>query len=77
VPGPAAGTAMTAAYVQAVGRIAYIWGYAMVNAHNRRVAFSEAPEPVLVGGILPFAPVGYNAMLTSYIQPSEDIHRLS
>ena len=71
VPGPAAGTAMTAAYVQAVGRIAYIWGYAMVNSHNRRVAFSEAPEPVLVGGILPFAPVGYNAMLTNYIKPEQ------
>ena len=44
VPGPAAGNKMTTAYVQAVGRIAYIWGYAMVNSHNRRVAFAEAPR---------------------------------
>jgi hypothetical protein len=26
VPGPAAGTAMTTAYVQSVGRMAYLWG---------------------------------------------------
>jgi hypothetical protein len=71
VPGPAAGNTMTTAYVQAVGRMAYIWGYAMVNSHNRRVAFSKAPEPVLVGGVLPFAPVGYNAMLTNYISPNQ------
>jgi hypothetical protein len=71
VPGPPPGTAMTKEYVQMVGRMAYLWGYPMVNSHNRRVAFSKAPEPCLVGGILPFAPVGYNAMLTNYIAPSE------
>jgi hypothetical protein len=71
VPGPQPGTAMTKEYVQMVGRMAYLWGYPMVNAHNRRVAFSKAPEPCLVGGVLPFAPVGYNAMLTNYIAPSE------
>jgi len=71
VPGPASGNAMTKAYVEMVGRMAYVWGYPMVNSHNRRVAFSKAPEPVLVGGVLPFAPVGYNAMLTSYIAPDQ------
>ena len=71
VPGPASGTLMTKEYVQMVGRMAYVWGYPLVNSHNRRVAFSEAPEPCLVGGILPFAPVGYNAMLTGYISPEE------
>jgi hypothetical protein len=40
VPGPAAGTAMTKEYVQMVGRMAYMWGYAMVNSHNRRAAFA-------------------------------------
>jgi hypothetical protein len=53
VPGPAAGNKMTKEYVQMVGRMAYLWGYPMVNAHNRRVAFSTAPKPVLVGGVLP------------------------
>jgi len=71
VPGPASGNVMTKAYVEMVGRMAYVWGYPMVNSHNRRVAFSKAPEPVLVGGVLPFAPVGYNAMLTSYIAPDQ------
>ena len=62
---------MTKEYVQMVGRMAYVWGYPMVNGHNRRVAFSTAPKPVLVGGVLPFAPVGYNAMLTNYLAPNQ------
>ena len=65
------GNRMTKEYVQMVGRMAYVWGYAMVNAHNRRVAFSMSPEPCLLGGIVPFAPVGYNAMLTNYIAPDQ------
>src|SRR5271169_5820826 len=71
VSGPVPGNTMTREYVQMVGRMAYIWGYPMVNTHNRRVAFSKAPTPCLVGGILPFAPVGYNAMLTDYIAPEQ------
>ena len=67
VPGPAAGNTMTADYVQMVGRMAYVWGYAMVNAHNRRAAFAEVPEPGLLGGVVPMAPVGYNSMLTNYV----------
>jgi len=38
VPGPAAGNTMTKEYVQMVGRMAYLWGYPMVNADNRRAA---------------------------------------
>ena len=71
VPGPFPGNVMTKAYVQMVGRMAYVWGYPMVNAHNRRVAFSQAPKPGLLGGIVPIAPVGYNSMLTDYIAPEE------
>ena len=71
VPGPFPGNIMTKDYVQMVGRMAYVWGYPMVNAHNRRVAFSEAPKPGLLGGIVPIAPVGYNSMLTDYIAPEE------
>jgi hypothetical protein len=29
---------MTKEYVQLVGRMAYVWGYPLVNAHNRRAA---------------------------------------
>src|SRR5688500_10231145 len=42
VRGPAPGNAMTPAYVELVGRMAYVWGYPMVNAHNRRAAFAQA-----------------------------------
>ena len=76
VPGPATGTAMTKAYVQMVGRMAYVWGYAMVNSHNRRAAFAKAPVPGLNGGVLPMAPVGQIAMLTDYIKRSAFFHRI-
>jgi len=71
VPGPVPGNTMTTAYVQFVGRIAYMWGYPLVNAHNRRAAFAEAPAPGLLGGVVPIAPIGYNTMLTNYIQSDE------
>ena len=38
VPGPAPGTAMTKPYVQTVARMAYVWGWPLVN-------LSAAPEP--------------------------------
>jgi hypothetical protein len=70
VPGPAAGTAMTKPYVETVGRMAYVWGWPLVNAANRAVAFSKAPEPGLLGGVVP---VAYNrlAMLSGYISPDQ------
>ena len=76
VPGPASGTAMTTAYAQMVGRMAYVWGYALVNSHNRRAAFAyvtgqNGNVPGLNGGTIPMAPVGYNAMLTDYIKPDQ------
>jgi len=41
--GLAAGTAMTKEYVQTVGRLAYVWGWPLVNSHNRhdRKSFYE------------------------------------
>src|SRR5271165_5469648 len=38
----------------------------------RRAAFAKAPERLLLGGVIPMAPVGYNTMLTGYIRPDED-----
>src|SRR6476619_692939 len=70
VPGPAAGTAMTKEYVQMVGRMAYLWGWPLVNMANRAKAFSSAPEPGLLGGVLPVA-FNRNAMLTNYIKPDQ------
>ena len=72
VPGPAPDTAMTTAYVQMVGRTAYLWGWALVNNANRHAAFSKAPEPGLIGGVVPIA---HNAvaMLTGYISATQRI----
>ena len=72
VPGPTPGTAMTKDYVQMVGRAAYFWGYALVATSNRRAAFAKAPERILLGGVVPMAPVGYNTMLNDYIKPDQD-----
>jgi hypothetical protein len=70
VPGPVPGTAMTKPYVETVARMAYLWGWPLMNAANRAAAFSKAPEPGLLGGVLP---VAYNslAMLTGYIAPNQ------
>src|SRR5260221_11423626 len=70
VPGPPTGTKMTTAYVQSVARIAYLWGWPLVNSMNRARAFAEAPEPGLLGGVVPLA-YGRNAMLTNYISPDQ------
>jgi hypothetical protein len=70
VPGPAPGTAMTKEYVQMVGRMAYIWGWPLVDAANRAIAVSKAPEPGLLGGVVPVA-YGGIAMLTGYIRPDQ------
>ena len=71
VSGPVSGTAMTTEYVRMVGRTAYFWGYPIVATSSRRDAFAKAPERILLGGVVPFSPIGYNTMLTGYIKPDE------
>ena len=76
VPGPASGTAMTKEYVQMIGRMAYFWGYALVNSHNRRAGFAyvtgqNGGVPGLNGGMVPMAPIGQSAMLTDYVKPEQ------
>ena len=44
VPGPAPGTAMTKAYVQMVGRMAYMWGWPLVNGANRAAGLPSCPN---------------------------------
>jgi len=70
VPGPASGNTMTREYVQSVGRMAYLWGWPLVNMANRSTAFSKTPEPGLLGGVVP---VAFNrlAMLTGYVSPEQ------
>lgn len=78
VPGPASGNVMTKEYVQTVGRMAYVWGWALVNAHNRRAAFAYVTSqngnvPGWNGGVLPMAPVNKISMLNDYIKPEQTL----
>jgi hypothetical protein len=61
---------MTKAYAQTVGRMAYVWGWPLVNVANRSASYAKAPGPGLLGGVIP---VAYNriAMLTDYIDPNQ------
>jgi len=70
VPGPAPGP-MTKAYVQMVGRMAYVWGWPLVYVYNQRTELTKAPEPILLNGVLPLAPMNSVVMLTDYIAPAE------
>jgi len=72
VAGPPPGTAMTKAYVQSVGRLAYFWGWPLVNVANRIGNMSKLPVPsMVIGGM----PAGSNrlAMLTDYMSAEERI----
>jgi hypothetical protein len=71
VPTMPTGTIMTKDFVGMLARMAYIWGWPMVNQINRRATFAKAPEPGRLGGVLPIAPTGYVSMLTDYIAPDE------
>jgi hypothetical protein len=59
------------AYVEAVARSAYLWGWPMVNMLNRRATITQAPQPGLLNGVLPVAPLSRVAMLSDYIDPAE------
>jgi len=49
----ATGVMMHPAYAEAIGRIAYIWGWPLVNMMNRRTAVTEVPHPGRLNGVLP------------------------
>jgi hypothetical protein len=68
---PSAEVSMHPAYAKSVAKMAYIWGWPMVNQTNRRIAITKAPHPGLLNGVLPAAPRGQIAMLHNYIEPSE------
>jgi hypothetical protein len=44
VKGTPPGTVMTKEYITMVGRLAYVWGWPMVNQINRRAAFSKEAD---------------------------------
>ena len=71
VKGTPPGTVTPKGYVEMVGRMAYVWGWPMVNQINRRASFAQAPGPGRLGGVLPIAPTGYVGMLNDYIAPDQ------
>jgi hypothetical protein len=69
--GTPSGTVMPKGYVEAVARIAYIWGWPLVNNLNRSLSIKDLPEPGRIGGIVPASPPGQVSMLTDYIDAAE------
>lgn len=65
------GTVITVAFAQMLARDVYVWGWPIVNAFHRRTSMGAAPEPGLIGGVLPAAPTGQVAMLSHYIDPAQ------
>lgn len=67
----AEGVIMHPEYVKTIGRMAYIWGWPIVNSHNRRAGITQAPEPGRLGGVVPVAPRGRLSMLNDYVKPNQ------
>ncbi|WP_063036414.1 DUF1214 domain-containing protein [Nocardia grenadensis] len=62
---------VTPAYARTVARTAYLWGWPLVNMHNRRVAMNQLAEPGLMAGVVPAGPPGTLSMLGDYLRPEE------
>jgi hypothetical protein len=71
VNGTPPGTVMPPGYVQAVARLANLFGWPLVNNVNRSLGVANLPEPGRVGGVIPGSPAGYVSMLTDYISSEE------
>lgn len=67
----AEGAIMHPEYVKTIGRMAYVWGWPIVNSHNRRAGITQAPEPGKLGGVVPVAPRGHLSMLNDYVKPNQ------
>src|SRR5262245_56318186 len=68
---PATGIVMHPEYAKTIARMAYVWGWPIINTINRRAAITQAPQPGHLNGVLPAAPRGQIAMLADYIETSE------
>lgn len=51
VPQPVAGAPISTEYASAIGRMAYIWGWPLVNRHNRQTLFATRTDPFAEMGI--------------------------
>jgi hypothetical protein len=78
LPGPDArvkdaSVKITEEYARLVGCEAYFWAWPMINVYSRRLAFGQVPEPGIMGGVLPVAPLNRLAMLPDYILPNQGL----
>ncbi|MFE2910824.1 DUF1254 domain-containing protein [Kitasatospora indigofera] len=64
---------MTTDYLRTTGRFAYLWGWPLVNMHNRLTIMEQVPAPGLLGGIVPAGPPGSLGMLHDYVAPQERV----
>jgi hypothetical protein len=62
---------MTESYARSIAGFVYLWGWPLVNMHNRLSIMSQLPGPGLLGGVVPAAPPGSVGMLHDYITPEE------
>ncbi len=67
--GPVAGTVMTPGYAEIVAQSAYVWGWTLVNMHNRREVFKQVPLQAYLEGVMPIAPLNKLTMMTDYANP--------
>ena len=65
--GPAPGSRLSPEFVREIGRLAYLWGWPLVNMFNHYTSFKRLWRPLLIGGIAPVAPINHLAMLHDYI----------
>lgn len=68
---PSTDITMHPEYAKSVARMAYIWGWPLINMINRNAKITQAPYPGLLNGVLPAAPRGQVGMLHDYIDPAE------
>jgi hypothetical protein len=68
---PVSGAIMHKEYVKTIGRMAYVWGWPLVNSFNRRAGITQAPAPGRLGGVVPVAPQGRLCMLNDYVLPKQ------
>ena len=60
------------AYVEALARIVYYWGYAAVDLMGRTGMWEMLPNaPGLMFGILPGGPMNTSSCLTDYLPPAQ------
>jgi hypothetical protein len=71
--GATGGWKLTEDYVRSLGRLAFLWGWPLVNMHNRLAIMEQVPGPGLLGGVVPAASPGSVGMLHDYITPDEKL----